>query len=198
MKIILSSNSQTRKKILNHIGIKFLQKNPPVNEEEIKQKLLISKRKPRIICQILAKEKSLSNSLNFPNYFCIGVDSCLIFKNKFLSKPASKKKAKEMLVLLNGQKHVLYSSIYISMNGKKTWQFSDEATLKLYKLSNKKMDNYIKRLSLKNIKTSGLYQIEGKGAELFEKIEGDFFTILGLPLIPLLGFFKKRNINAWK
>ena len=60
------------------------------------------------------------------------------------------------------------------------------------------MDNYIKRISLKNIKMSGLYQIEGKGATLFEKIEGDLFTILGLPLIPLLGFFKRSNINAWK
>ena len=198
MKLILSSKSRTRKKILNHVGIKFLQKKPSINEEEIKKELLLSKIKPRTICQILAKEKSLSNSSRFPNYFCIGVDSCLIFKNRFLSKPASKKKAKEMLILLNGQKHVLYSSIYISVNRKKAWQFNDEATLKLYKLSNKKMDNYIKRLSLKDIKTSGLYQIEGKGADLFEKIKGDFFTILGLPLIPLLGFLKKRNINAWK
>ena len=95
MKIILSSKSQTRKKILNYVGIKFLQKKPPINEEEIKKELIVRKINPRTICQTLAKKKSLSNSLTFPNFFCIGIDSCLIFKNKFLSKPPTKKKAKE-------------------------------------------------------------------------------------------------------
>ena len=198
MKILLSSNSSTRKKILTNIGIKFNQKKPQVDEEKLKNKLLSRKTNPKKICQILAKEKALSNSNKFPQFFCIGTDSCLIFKNRFLSKPFSKKEAKKILVMLNGKHHTLYSSIFIAKDGKKIWSYNDEAVLKLHQFSNKDIDLYIKKLNILSIKTSGLYQIEGVGISLFEKIEGNFFTILGLPVIPLLNFLRKKKINAWK
>ena len=181
-----------------NVGIKFKQKKPQIDEEKLKSKLLSKKTNPRKICQILAEKKSLSNSKKFPQSLCIGVDSCLIFKNKFLSKPLSKKEAKKVLVMLNGKSHILYSSIFIAKNEKKIWSFNDEAMLKLHQLSNNDMDLYIKKLNILNIKASGLYQIERAGINLFEKIEGDFFTILGLPIIPLLNFLKKERINAWK
>lgn len=193
MKILLSSNSKTRKRILKNIGLSFLQKPPLIDEESMKKKLLSNKMKPRKICQRLAKEKSLSNSKKFPHLFSLGIDSCLIFKNNFLSKPTSKKEAKKMFILLNGKNHKLYTSMYIAKNGKKIWSYNDEATLKLYKFNNKDMNFYIKQLNIINIKSSGLYQIENIGINLFEKIEGDFFTILGLPVLPLLRFLKKNK-----
>lgn len=196
MKIILSSNSNTRKKILTNTGIKFDQKRPLIDENKLKTKLLLKKINPRKICQTLAREKSLSNSIKFPQSFCIGTDSCLIFNNKFLSKPFSKKEAKKVLVMLNGKYHTLYSSIFIAKNGKKMWSYNDEAILKLHKFSNKDMNLYIKKLNISNMKSSGLYQIEKIGITLFEKIEGNFFTILGLPIVPLLNFLRKKN--AWK
>ena len=128
----------------------------------------------------------------------IGVDTCLIFKNKFISKPATKKQAKKILKIINGKYHILYSSVFIAKNGKKVWSFNDEARLKLYKLNNKEINLYIQKLNISNMKSSGLYQIEGMGIRLFEKIEGSFFTILGIPLMPLLNFFKKKKINVWK
>ena len=198
MEIILSSSSKTRRKILKNIGIRFKYKPPRVNEEEIKERLMLKQTKPKEICQILAKEKALSNTKKFPGYLSIGVDMCLIFKNKFISKPPTKKQARRILKIINGKYHILYSSIFIAKDGKKVWSFNDEARLKLYKLNNKEINLYIQKLNISNMKSSGLYQIEGVGINLFEKIEGSFFTILGIPLMPLLNFFKKKKINVWK
>ena len=198
MEIILSSSSKTRRKILKNIGMRFNYKPPCVNEEKIKEKLILKQIKPKKICQILAKEKALSNTKKFPDCLSIGVDTCLIFKNKFISKPPTKKEAKKILKIINGKSHILYSSVFIAKNGKKVWSFNDEARLKLYKLNNKEINLYIQKLSISNMKSSGLYQIDGMGISLFEKIEGSFFTILGIPLMPLLSFFKKKKINVWK
>ena len=190
-KLLLASTSPTRKKILINTGIKFIHKPPLINEEEEKKKLKKIK-KPEKVCQLLAKQKSIITSLKYPSYFVLGVDTCLIYKKKFLSKPKTKKNAEELLVKLNAKEHKIYSSIYISKKGKKIWSYNDEAKLKIRKLSKKEILIYIKKLKLEKIKTSGLYQIEDIGITLFEKIEGSYFTILGLPLTPLLKCIKKN------
>ena len=94
---------------------------------------------------------------------------------------------------LNAKEHKIYSSIYISKKGKKIWSCNDEAKLKIRKLTKKEITRYIHKLRLKKIQQSGLYQIENSGITLFEKIEGSYFTILGLPLIPLLKFLNKKG-----
>ena len=190
-KLLLASTSQTRKKILTNAGIKFIYKPPRINEEEEKEKLKKIKR-PEKICQQLAKQKSIVTSRHHPTWFVLGVDTCLIYKKKFLSKPKTKKEAKKLLDILNGKEHRIYSSLYISKNGKKIWRYNDEAKLKIRKLTRIEIMNYINKLKLEKIKASGLYQIEDLGITLFEKINGSYFTILGLPLLPLLGFLKKK------
>ena len=99
-----------------------------------------------------------------------------------------------MLKKLNGKEHKIYSSMYIFKKGKKIWNYNDQAILKIRKLSNKEIKKYIKKLKLKKIRSSGIYQIENSGVKLFEKIKGDYFTILGLPLIPLLNFLQRKRI----
>ena len=190
-KLLLASTSQTRKKILTNAGIKFIYKPPRINEEEEKEKLKKIKI-PEKICQQLAKQKSIVTSRHHPTWFVLGADTCLIYKKKFLSKPKTKKDAKKLLDILNGEEHRIYSSLYISKNGKKIWRYNDEAKLKIRKLTRIEIMNYINKLKLKKIKASGLYQIEDLGITLFEKINGSYFTILGLPLLPLLGFLKKK------
>ena len=192
-KLLLASTSQTRKKILTNAGIKFIYKPPRINEEEEKEKLKKIK-VPEKVCQQLAKQKSIVTSRYHPTWFVLGVDTCLIYKKKFLSKPKTKKEAKDILKELNGKKHRIYSSIYISKKGKKIWNYNDQAILTIHKLTNNEIIQYIEKLKLKRMKLSGLYQIEDLGITLFEKIEGSFFTILGLPLIPLLNFLKKKKI----
>ena len=191
-KLLLASTSLTRKKILINTGIKFTYKTPLINEEKEKEKLNnISK--PEKICQNLAKQKSIKTSLKYPSYLVLGVDTCLIYKKKFLSKPKTKKMATQLLNKLKGKEHKIYSSLYISKKGKKIWSCNDEAKLKIRKLTKKEITRYIHKLRLKKIQQSGLYQIENSGITLFEKIEGSYFTILGLPLIPLLKFLNKKG-----
>ena len=193
-KLLLASTSPTRKKILINAGIKFMHKKPLINEENEKKKLN-NKNKPEKICQNLAKQKSIKTSLKYPSYLVLGVDTCLIYKKNFLSKPKTKIKAMQLLNKLKGKEHKIYSSLYISKKGKKIWSYNDEARLKIRKLKKKEITRYIHRLKLKKIQQSGLYQIENSGITLFEKIEGNYFTILGLPLIPLLKFLNKKGIS---
>ena len=191
-KLLLASTSLTRKKILINTGIKFTYKTPLINEEKEKEKLN-NVSKPEKICQNLAKQKSIKTSLKYPTYLVLGVDTCLIYKKKFLSKPKTKTMATQLLNKLKGKEHKIYSSLYISKKGKKIWSCNDEAKLKIRKLTKKEITRYIHKLKLKKIQQSGLYQIENSGITLFEKIEGSYFTILGLPLIPLLKFLNKKG-----
>ena len=192
-KLLLASTSPTRNKLLLKTGINF-SKNPPLIDEEKEKIKLRKKNSPEKICQALARLKSIKTSLKFPNDFVLGVDTCLIFKKRFLSKPKTKKEAIKLLSKLNGKEHRIYSSIYISKKGKRIWKYNDEAKLKIRKLTNREIIKYIKKLKLKTIQSSGLYQIEDTGITLFEKIEGSYFTILGLPLIPLLNFLQKKKL----
>jgi septum formation protein len=191
-KLLLASTSPTRKKILINAGIKFIYKTPLINEEHEKKKIN-NMNNPEKACQRLAKQKSIKTSLKYPSYLVLGADTCLIYKKKFLSKPKTKKMAKRLLTKLKGKEHKIYSSLYISKKGKKIWNYNDEARLKIRKLTKKEISRYIYKLKLKKIQQSGLYQIENSGITLFEKIEGSYFTILGLPLIPLLKFLNKKR-----
>ena len=117
----------------------------------------------------------------------------LNLQKKIFIKTENKKNAEELLVKLNAKEHKIYSSIYISKKGKKIWSYNDEAKLKIRKLTKSEIMKYIRKLKLKKIQASGLYQIEDSGITLFEKISGSYFTILGLPLMPLLKFLQKKK-----
>ena len=110
----------------------------------------------------------------------------------------TKKEAEKMFKILNGKTHKLYSSIAVSKAGKTIWKHSDFALLKLHNLNNIEIKKYLNKLKTDDMRASGLYQIESLGINLFEKIKGDMFTILGLPILPLLNFFKKEKIDVWK
>ena len=103
-----------------------------------------------------------------------------------------------MFKIINGKTHKLYSSVVVSKAGKIICSYNDFALLKLHKFNNKEIKMYLNKMKIKDIRASGLYQIEGIGINLFEKIKGDVFAILGLPILPLLNFFKKEKINVWK
>ena len=164
-KLLLASTSPTRKKILINAGIKVLIKKPLINEEKEKEKLKNIKI-PEKICRILAKKKAILTSLKYTSYFVLGVDTCLIYKKNFLSKPKTKIKAMQLLNKLKGKEHKIYSSLYISKKGKKIWSYNDEARLKIRKLKKKEITRYIHRLKLKKIQQSGLYQSPEKTSTL--------------------------------
>ena len=120
---------------------KFEQEKKLISKK--KEEKLNNMTKPEKICQNLAKQKSIKTSLKYPSYLVLGVDTCLIYKKKFLSKPKTKTMATQLLNKLKGKEHKIYSSLYISKKGKKIWSCNDEAKLKIRKLTKKEITRYM-------------------------------------------------------
>ena len=190
-KVILASESPSRENILRSSGIDFTAMPSGVNEDEIKE---VFKGSPKELALALAEAKSISVSKIIRSAIVIGADQVLSFKGKPFSKPKSLKQAKENLLLFKGKKHTLESATTIAYDGRIVWRHQDSPCLTMRKFSNKFLNLYIKNAGKKTLLSSGGYSIEKEGSQLFSKIEGEFFSIIGLPLVPLLG--KLRRLKA--
>ena len=186
--IILASSSPSRRKILSATGVKFLSKKPAVNEEVLKMSF---KGNPKNLALMLAEEKALSVSQNFNKSYVIGADQVLSFKGAPFNKPKTLKQAKENLKLFKGKKHKLESATTIAHKGRVIWRHQESPMLTMRNFSDSFLNSYIKMAGVKTLLSSGGYSIEKEGLQLFSKVEGDFFTIVGLPLIPLLQKLRK-------
>ena len=190
-KIILASTSKSRKNILKLAGVKYTAINSGVDEEKTKKNY---KGSPRDLALILAKEKAQAISKIKKNCLVIGADQVLSFNGKVFNKPKNLKEAKKNLLLFRGKTHYLNSATVIFFNNKIIWKNEQSPKMKMRKFSEKFLESYLRDVG-KDVKLSaGGYSIENKGAQLFSKIEGDFFSILGLPLLPLME--KLRKLNA--
>jgi septum formation protein len=186
--IILASSSTSRRKILNATGIKFLSKNPAVDEEILKMSF---KGNPKNLALMLAEEKALSVSQDYSKSYVIGADQVLSFKGASFNKPKTLKQAKENLLVFRGKKHKLESATVIAHNGRIIWRLQESPVLTMRSFSDSFLNSYIKIAGDKTLLSSGGYSIEKEGSQLFSKVEGDFFTIVGLPLVPLLQKLRK-------
>ena len=181
-KIILASKSGVRKKILdqNNILCEVLPAN--IDEESVKKSLLVEKATPKIISKNLAELKANKISGKKHNYLVLGADSVIDLKGELISKPKSREEAFEILKKLNGQKHQLISSVCISKNGSMIWNYTDSSNLTMKQLNLDEIKSYLNKIKDKELYAYGVYQIEADGRDLFEKIEGDEDTIMGLPV----------------
>ena len=187
MKIILGSSSSSRRKILNNSGVVFTTKKPPLNESIEKRKFKGSKKELPIY---LAEKKALSINSKKQD-LVIGADQILLFKGRVYDKPKSLAEAKKHLLEFSGKTHHLISGTVIARNKTIIWRHLIVAKMKMHPLTKKTVDDYL-ALSGKNIlKSVGAYNIEGYGVKLFNKIDGDYYSIVGLPIIPLLNKIKK-------
>ena len=186
--IILASSSPSRRKILNATGIKFLSKKPTVDEEVLKTSF---KGNPKNLALMLAEEKALSISQDYSNSYVIGADQVLSFKGASFNKPKTLKQAKENLMVFRGKKHKLESATAIAHSGRIIWRHQESPVLTMRNFSDSFLNSYIKIAGDKTLLSSGGYSIEKEGSQLFSKVEGDFFTIVGLPLVPLLQKLRK-------
>ena len=186
--IILASSSPSRRKILNATGINFLSKTPTADEEELKKSF---KGNPKNLALMLAEEKALSVSQNYSNSLVIGADQVLSFRGASFNKPKTFKQAKENLRVFRGKKHKLESATTIAHNGRIIWRHQESPALTMRNFSDSFLNSYIKMAGDKTLFSSGGYSIEKEGSQLFSKVEGDFFTIVGLPLVPLLQKLRK-------
>jgi len=181
-KIILASNSEIRKKILDQNGINCEVIPANIDENQVKESLIKEKAAPELISKNLAELKANKISKQKPDELVLGADSVIDLNGELISKPASRSEALIILQKLNGQKHQLISSICISKNGSMIWNFSDAAKLTMKELNVDDLKLYLNKIKDKELFAYGVYQIEAGGKFLFSKIEGNEHTIMGLPI----------------
>ena len=182
VEIILASQSKVRKDILDKYDIPNIVQPSNVDEDVIKESLLKEKASPEIISKNLSELKSCKVSQNKIDKLVLGADSVIDLDGELISKPKSREEAFEILKKLNGKKHNLVSSVCISKNGTRIWEFTDKATLTMKKFDDNDLKKYLSKISDEALYSYNVYQIEGEGRYLFSNIDGDEDTIMGLPI----------------
>ena len=191
MKIILASKSGVRKKILDKYKIDCEVVVSNVDEDEVKNSLLNEGADPAIISKNLAEIKSIKVSSNNPDRLVLGADSVISLNNELINKPKSRDEALKILKKLNNATHFLISSVCISKNGAMIWNHTDISELKMKNFTEKKLKEYLDRISTEILLAYGVYQIEANGLELFEYIKGDRDSIMGLPIKDIINYIKQ-------
>ena len=180
--IVLASKSKVRKEILDKNNISNQVEPSNVDEDAVKDRLLKIKATPAIISKNLAELKANKVSLKILDQMVLGADSVIDLEGELISKPENREEAFDILKKLNGKKHYLVSSVCISKNGTMIWNYTDKATLKMKKFSDQELKQYLNKITDEALYAYNVYQIEGEGRNLFENIEGDENTIMGLPI----------------
>ena len=182
MKIVLASKSKVRKDILteHNIDCEVIQSN--VDEDPIKDSLIAEGATPEIISKNLAELKANKVSSNVYDKLVLGADSVIDLNGELISKPSSREEAMNILRKLNGKSHYLISSVCISKNNSMIWNHTDKARLTMKNFSDLELRDYLNKISDEALYAYNVYQIEGEGKDLFEKIEGDKDIIMGLPI----------------
>ena len=191
MKIILASKSGVRKKILDKYKIDCDVVVSNVDEDEVKNSLLNEGADPAIISKNLAEIKSIKVSSKNPDKLVLGADSVISLNNELINKPKSRDEALKILKKLNNSIHFLISSVCISKNGAMIWNHTDISELKMKNFTEKKLKEYLDRISTEILLAYGVYQIEANGFELFEYIKGDRDSIMGLPMKDIINYIKQ-------
>jgi septum formation protein len=181
--------------MLQNAGLDFTIETSGVDEEEVKLSLSAEKAAPRDVAETLAELKAQRVSRRHPQALVIGADSTLACSGRLFDKPPTMEAARTQLQALAGQTHQLHSSVVVARSGVRLWHCNDSARLTMRPLSDAFLDAYLARAGEAVTTSVGAYQLEGVGAHLFTRVEGDFFTILGLPLLPLLSFLAGHGIG---
>jgi septum formation protein len=181
-KIILASKSVVRKKILEENNIQCKIEPSNVDEDSIKESLLKERASPTIISKNLAELKANKISQKFVEEMVLGADSVIDLEGEIISKPNDRTEALKILKRMNGKTHQLISSVCISRGGSMIWNYTDKASLTMKNMTFLELENYLKKISDKDLYAYNVYQIEGEGRSLFSKIEGNEDTIMGLPV----------------
>ena len=193
-KIILASESKIRRKLLLQAEVNFQSIAAKIDEDTIKESLKNEDAKPKDISDALAEYKAIRVANNFPTDIIIGCDQILVCNNEIISKARTLNEAKETLKLLRGKSHQLLSSAVIYDNNKPVWRTTSRAQLFMRDFTDEYLEYYIKTSGTDILSSVGCYLLENNGVNLFNRIQGDYFTVLGFPLLEVLGFLRKREL----
>ena len=190
--LILASQSRARQMLLANTGIPFDAVPADIDERAAQGNSGLSE--PGEIASLLAREKALFVSSKNPERYVVGADQTLALGSRLFSKPASRAQAGDQLLLLAGGEHELHSAIAVARDGKIVFADVSVARMTVRHLSESEIEAYLDQAGEAVTTSVGAYQLEGLGVHLFERIEGDHFTILGLPLLPLLAFLRRAQL----
>ncbi len=187
---ILGSGSAGRRMILENAGLDFEIRRPRVDEDALKARF---EGAAGDLAAALARAKAedVSRNAELP---VLGADQILICEGRVFSKPADMEEARRNLNFLRGRTHRLISALAVAEGGRTVWTRIEEARMTMRNFSDDFLDRYLDMAGENVLKSVGCYQIEGPGIQLFEKVEGDWFTIIGLPILPFLDWLRQRNI----
>jgi septum formation protein len=193
--LLLASASVFRRKLLEAAGVAFRVVPAHVDEAKIKARLA-SKVGPAALAEALAAAKAEAVSARFPDSLVIGADQVLALGAHIVDKPRDLAEARTQLEHLRGRTHGLFTAAVLAENGRTVWRTGDSATLTMRQFTGEFVDGYLAQSGDALCQMAGSYDIEGRGIQLFERVEGDHFTIIGLPLLPLLAELRARGVIA--
>jgi len=192
--IILASTSPFRRQLLENAGLKVEPVAPEVDERAVEEALEGSDVNAEDVAQILAEAKAVEVSERYPGRWIIGGDQTLSLGDEVFHKPKDMEGARRHLLALSGKTHQLNSGVVLAKNGETVWRHVSIARMTMRPLDPAFIGRHLARVGDVALKSVGAYQVEGEGIQLFEKIDGDYFTIVGLPLLPLLAKLRELKV----
>lgn len=195
-RLILASASAARREMLARAGIVFDVSPAKVDERAIRATLEADGNllEPDDVAEVLARAKAEAVSREHPDAIVIGSDQVLALDGEIYEKPPTGEAARQQLLALRGRRHELHAAVALAEGGETQWSATDVAVLAVRRFSMTFLEEYLARLGPEVCETVGAYKLEGLGAQLFEAIDGDYFTILGMPLLPLLEELRQRKV----
>ncbi|WP_421590004.1 Maf-like protein [Shinella sp. M27] len=194
MTLILASQSPFRRMLMENAGLAFTTEAARIDERAVETALATQNPSPQEVAETLAIEKARDVSGRHKGALVIGSDQTLSLEGRVFHKPADMAEAKSHLASMSGRTHSLNCGIALVRDGEMLWSHVSIAHLTMRPLSDAFIDRHLARVGDRILASVGAYQLEGEGVQLFERIDGDYFTILGLPLLPLLA--KLRDLGA--
>ncbi|EGY02607.1 Nucleotide-binding protein implicated in inhibition of septum formation [Nitrospirillum viridazoti Y2] len=192
--VVLASGSQTRLSLLRGAGLEVVAHRPGVDEEEVKLSCKAGGLTVEETAEALAELKASRVAAKVPAAYVIGADQMLECEGRWFDKPEDRAGAAEQLRALSGRTHRLVTTAVLFHNNSRVWHQTDQAKLTMRTLSDDFIERYLDAAGDAVLTSVGGYQLEALGAQLFTRVAGDHFTILGLPLLPLLGFLRVRGV----
>ena len=194
MSLVLASGSASRKALLTAAGVSFTA--DPADLDEAALMAGLKDAGAEIMARTLAEQKALAVSRRHPGKFVLGGDSVIAFESDYLSKCASLNEAHALLTRLSGKTHLLVSAAALARDGGLLWAHASPCRMTMRELSPQFLDDYLGMEGEAILSSVGCYHYEGRGAQLFDRVDGDYFSVLGLPLLPVLARLRKEGLLA--
>ncbi|MEO1551524.1 MAG: Maf family nucleotide pyrophosphatase [Pseudomonadota bacterium] len=192
--LILASQSSARRDMLVAAGVLVETCPAKIDEPALRQALDAEGAKPRDLADALAEAKAQKIARRFPQAVVLGADQVLVLEDLVFEKVSTGDAAREVLKTLSGKRHTLLSAAVIYEGGAPVWRTVTQAHMHMRPLSDAFLDQYLDATLPDILHSVGCYHLEGLGAQLFDRVDGDYFTVLGLPLLPILGFLRSRGM----